>query len=70
MPRFTIYNKSQVSLESVCEFSQNIIYYIIFEKAYFGWKQKDAVSVHVSLNANYLLLLPAPFSRIWLGLFS
>ncbi len=34
-----------------------------FENAYFEWKQKHAVSVHVSLNANELLL-PAPFSRI------
>ncbi len=37
-----------------------------FENAYFEWKQKHAVFVHVSLNANELLL-PAPFSRIEWG---
>ncbi len=31
-----------------------------FENAYFEWKQKHAVFVHVSLNANELLL-PPPF---------
>ncbi len=40
-----------------------------FENAYFEWKQKNAVFVHVSLNANELLL-PAPFSRIELCLYS
>ncbi len=40
-----------------------------FENAYFEWKQKQAVFVHVSLNANELLL-PAPFSRIELRLYS
>ncbi len=36
-----------------------------FENAYFEWKQKQAVFVHVSLNAN-VLLFPTPFSRIGL----
>ncbi len=40
-----------------------------FENAYFGWKQKHAVFMHFSLNANELLL-PAPFSRIGLCLYS
>ncbi len=39
-----------------------------FENAYFEWKQKQAVFMHVSLNANELLLL-APFSRIGLCLY-
>ncbi len=38
-----------------------------FENAYFEWERKQAVLVHVSLNANELLL-PAPFSRIELPL--
>ncbi len=37
------------------------------ENAYFEWKQKQAVFVYVSLNANELLL-PAPFSRIAAGI--
>ncbi len=41
-----------------------------FEHAYFEWKQKHTVFVHVSLNANELFLLPTPFSRIGLWLFS
>ncbi len=36
-----------------------------FENAYFVRKQKHAVFMHVSLNANELLL-PAPFSGIGL----
>ncbi len=39
------------------------------ENAYFEWKQKHAVFMHSSLNANELLL-PAPFSRIGLCLYS
>ncbi len=50
--------KSQVSPGSVCDVSaQNtpqILYH--FENAYIEWKQKQAVFVHVSLNANELLL--------------
>ncbi len=38
-----------------------------FENADFVWKQKHAVFVHVSLNANEL---PRPFSRIGLCLYS
>ncbi len=41
----------------------------IFENAYSEWKQKHTVFVHVSLNANELLL-PAPFSSIGLCLYS
>ncbi len=40
-----------------------------FENAYFEWKHTQAVFVHVSLNANELLL-PAPFYRIELHLYS
>ncbi len=50
----------------LCSFSSkyltdNCIYHV--EYAYFEWKQKFAVFVHVSLNANELVHL-APFSRI------
>ncbi len=61
-----------MSPECVCEVSaQNnsqIIYYIILKMPNFEWKQKQTVLVHVSLNANELL--PAPFSRIELCLYS
>ncbi len=40
-----------------------------FENAYFESKQKLAGFINVSLNANELLL-PAPFSRIGLCLYS
>ncbi len=65
MPLFTVmYYESQVSLECVCEVSaQNtpqIIYNIILKMPYFEWKQKQAVLVNFSLNANELLL-PALF---------
>ncbi len=53
---------SQVSQESVYDVSAQktpqILYH--FENAYIEWKQKQAVFVHVSLNANELLL-PTPF---------
>ncbi len=65
MPLFTVCKcRSQVSPDCVCEVSaQNtpqIIYDIILKNAYFERKQKRAVFVIVSLNANKLLL-PAPF---------
>ncbi len=47
--------------------TDNLSYY--FENAYVKWKQKRAVFVHVSLNANELLL-PAPFSRTGLCYYS
>ncbi len=66
------YNKTHVSPECVCEIStQNtpqIINNIILKNAYFEWKQKNAVFMQASLNANELLL-PAPFSRIELCLY-
>ncbi len=40
-----------------------------FENAYFEWKRKLTVFMHVTLNANELLL-PAPFSKIGLCLYS
>ncbi len=46
---------------------RSLIYH--FENDYFEWKQKHAVFVHFSLNANELLL-PAPFSRIELRHYS
>jgi len=53
-----------VSPEVVCEVSvQNkpqIIYYIILIMPIFGGSRNTAVFMHVSLNANELLL-PAPF---------
>ncbi len=54
-----------MSPECACEISaQNITDHLLyhFENAYFVWNQKQAVFVHISLNANYLLL-PALFSR-------
>ncbi len=66
--------KSQVHPECVCEvsaqklkISPQILYH--FENDYFEWKQKHAIFMHVPLNANELLL-PAPFSRIGLYLYS
>ena len=47
--------------------TDNLLYH--FENAYFEKKQKHAVFVHISLNANELLL-PAPFSGIQLCLYS
>ncbi len=38
-----------------------------FKNGCFEWKQKHVVFMHVSLNANELLL-PAPFSRIVMSL--
>uniref|UniRef100_A0A673HH52 Chromodomain-helicase-DNA-binding protein 1-like n=1 Tax=Sinocyclocheilus rhinocerous TaxID=307959 RepID=A0A673HH52_9TELE len=57
-----------VSPECVCEVSAQNTPQIVsyhFENAYSEWKQKQAVFVRVSLNANELLL-PAPFSRLGL----
>ncbi len=45
--------------------AQNTPNHIILKKACFEWKQKGAVFMHVSLNANELL--PPPFSRTELG---
>ncbi len=70
MPLFTICN---ISLQNVSVKFQvkiptdHLLYH--FENGCFQWKQKQAVFVHVSLNANELLF-PAPFSRIGLCLYS
>ncbi len=72
MPLFTRFNISLRCPQNVSVKFQLKISHIYdnlwchFENAYFEWKQKHAVFVHVSLNANELLL-PAPFSRmLWL----
>ncbi len=56
--------KSQVSPESVCDVSAQNTPQILynFENAYIEWKQKQAVFVYVSLNANELLL-PTSFPK-------
>ncbi len=70
---FTICNISPRCLQNVSVKFQlkyptdHLLYH--FENACFGWKQKRSVSVHVSLNANELLL-PAPFSKSGLCLHS
>ncbi len=73
MPLFTICNinlwcPQNVSVKFPLKYpTDNVLYH--FEIAYIQWKQKHAVFVHVSLNANELLL-PAPFSRIGLYLYT
>ncbi len=67
MPLFAICNISLRCPQNVSVMFQlkyptdHLLYH--FVKAYFELKQKHAVFVHVSLNANELLL-PAPFFRI------
>ncbi len=64
MPFFTICNIRLWRLQNVyVKFKHKIphrSFIISFWNAYFEWKQKRAVLVHVSLNANELLL-PVPF---------
>ncbi len=72
MPLFTRCNISLRCPQNVSlKFQLKIPHYLLyhFENAYFEWKQKHAVFMHVSLNANELLL-PAPFFRIGLCLYS
>ncbi len=47
--------------------TEHLLYHL--ENAYFEWKHKHNVFVHVSLNVNEILL-PAPFSRIGLCFYS
>ncbi len=62
---FTICNKSLVSPAYVCEVSaQNtpqIIYYIILKMPILSGSRNILIYVSVSLNANELLLVSAPF---------
>ncbi len=74
MPLFTIYNISlrcpqNVSVKFHLKMPHRSFIISFFENAYFEWKQKHAIFVHVSLNTNELLL-PAPFSRTGLSLYS
>ncbi len=68
MPLFTIYNispETYVPRMRQWGFSSKYpTYHLLyhFENVNFEWKQKPAVFVHVSLNANELLL-PAPFAE-------
>ncbi len=66
---FTRCNKSQVSPKCVSSKYSTDHLYNLENAYYFEWKKKRTVFVHVSLNANEILL-PAPFSRIGLCFYS